>query len=383
MYERRRRNYLLQVCEAHGAVIDIVVNVASLEERLTDQPVATKSVSSVDRGSAVVAVLLKSLSSGKNVEVGATKVDTNSGRRAAVVVTSDNTAVELNDLDAGLLEETADSFGRAKEDGGTGVGDDALAGGKSLAVDGDVARSSPLAVGRDANKGTRELVSGDGAVVQSTGVVGLQSKAKATSGQRVLVAQTVEKWVGAESSTISAAIANEAIVRERRLRLGASNVTNSLLLHGEVGAVLCDDVVVNVPRCLIAMLVAFQEQGGENLTHAQFTRAIRVGGGIGDVERSARVGRSRAGFVDTRVQDGIRRSSVNEDLEVGASSNGEVREPKALLIKERSVAVSVDATLGKSNIVSSLSIHLGEAQRMGRVCSSGVGRRQERQSNLD
>lgn len=173
MYERRRRDILLQVGEAHGAIIDVVVNVAALEEGLADQPVATKSISSVDGGSAVVAILLKSLSSGKNVEVGATKVDANSGRRAAVVMTSDNTTVELNDLDTSLLEESANSVGRAKEDGGTGIGEDALARSKSLAVDRDVASSSPLTLSRDADKGTRELVSGDRAVVQSTGVVSL------------------------------------------------------------------------------------------------------------------------------------------------------------------------------------------------------------------
>lgn len=271
MYERRKRDILLQIGEAHGAVIDIVINVAALEERLTDQPVATKSISSVDGGSAVVAILLKSLSSRKNVEVGATKVDANSGRRAAVVVTSDNTTVELNDLDAGLLEETADSVGRAKEDGGTGVSDDALARSKGLAVDCDVAGSSPFALGGDADKGTRELVSGDGAVVQSTGVVGLEGQAKAASRQRVLVAQAVEKWIGAQSSTISAAIANEAIVREGGLRLGAGNVTDSLLLDGKVGAVLGDNVVVNVARCLITLLVALQEQGQKKVTYAQFT----------------------------------------------------------------------------------------------------------------
>ena len=180
----------------------------------------------------------------------------------------------------------------------------------------------------------------------------------------MLVAQAVEKWVGAESSAIGAAIANEAIVRERRLRLGAGNITDSLLLDGKVGAVLGDNIVVNVARRLIAVLVACQGQSEEKVTYAQFTRAIRVGGGIGDVERSVSVGRPGAGLVNTRVQNGIRRSGVNEDLEVGASSNGKVREPEALLIEQRSVAVSVDAALGKGNVMSSLSIDLGEAQRV-------------------
>lgn len=68
-----------------------------------------------------------------------------------------------------------------------------------------------------------------------------------------------------------------------------------------------------------------------SVTYSQRAAAVGVGRRVSNVETTPCVSCIVAGLVDAGVHDGIRGARVNEDFQVFAGANREVREPKALM----------------------------------------------------
>lgn len=238
-----------------------MVDVSALEERLTNQPPVSKSRSTVNGRGTVVALLLKGHSRGQNVKIDTAKGQTNSRGSVAVVVAGNDASVGvLHGLDASGLEKSLDLLDRTKDDSGARVGQDSLSRGEGLAVECDVAGDAPFILSADRRQGARELLSSHGTVVQRTGLVGLEGQAEAASRQRTLLAERVEEGARVESGAVDATVANEAVVGERWGRRGAGDVADGLLLDGQVGAMLRDDVFVDSARGLQWKLVRIHDQ---------------------------------------------------------------------------------------------------------------------------
>lgn len=120
-----------------------MVNVFTLEERLSNQPLVAECRCPVDARSAVVAVLAECKGRGQNVEVVATECQSDGGRRIAGVVASDAVA-GLHRLDAGLLEQCLDLRSGPENDSRAGICDDGGAGADRPTIHCDIAGDDPL-----------------------------------------------------------------------------------------------------------------------------------------------------------------------------------------------------------------------------------------------
>lgn len=225
-----KRACLLEVSEAHGLVIHIVINVTTLEEGLADEPIAAEVSRAKNTSGAVVAlfILLKGERFRVNVEILAAKVKAHSRRLCAVVVTLDSAAGILRCKASGF-EKLFDGLLGAENDRGARVGSDGDITNNCLAVDGGAAVEGPKARRWDGGELTGELVGGNGAVVQLAGAVGAESKAESAGGQGPRVAQGEKEGLLAESSPVQASVANEAVVREGGRRTWAVNGAEGLL----------------------------------------------------------------------------------------------------------------------------------------------------------
>lgn len=245
----RRPRRLLEVSKAHGIVVGVVVNVAALEEGLADEPRASELAGAEEAGGAVVAALLEGEGLGVNVEVLAAEAEADGGRLAAAVVALD-AVLRRHLLDAGGLEDAADGARGAEDDGRARVGGHADVVGDDLAVDGHAARHGPVAVGLDAGERAGELLRGDGAVVQLARAVGLEGEAEAAGGELLVGAEGEEERLLAERGAVLAGVTNQAVVGECGRRGRAVNGADDLVIDGEVGTVLRDDVVIDLARGL-------------------------------------------------------------------------------------------------------------------------------------
>jgi hypothetical protein len=84
-----------------------------------------------------------------------------------------------------------------------------------------------------------------------------------------LVAEALEKRGLAESAAIDACVTDETVLGERRWRLGAGDSSKVLLGDCQVGAVLGDDVLVDLARCLLLV-------SNQNLSAAVFYLQTRI-----------------------------------------------------------------------------------------------------------
>ncbi len=203
----------------------------------------------MDAGCAVVAALLKRQRGRKNIEGLTTKHEANLGRRAAAIVARDTIGV-LSVLDTSGVKDTADLAGRAKDDCRSRVSDDVGAALDDLAVDRDIAGDFPLVLGLHACQRTAERFGPNGTVVQFAGLVGLEGETKTARRQSSLITKTVDKGCLAQSAAADSCIANEAVIGKRRRRGRLGDGAEVLVLDGQIGTELSNDVSVNLARCL-------------------------------------------------------------------------------------------------------------------------------------